>query len=220
MCCRFLCFCFFFLLLSECCEIKSSCGLYEQIFCLFLSFKKLFCSSLLTPVGGGIPHGVLPEMGPGGNVGQLTEHRPRWTGTHDTVQSPSDTKQKRSKVQTDTDAREGAGTAHSGLTGPNPAETKSKGGKRGSVSWAPDLAKDIVTESLSDSVSDSLTDIAAQLDPVPAEGQDHKVKEPEVKQARKFSLDASANPGTAMPRRESTGEHRSGMENFTFPSTR
>uniref|UniRef100_A0A8C4NUY3 Myomesin-1 n=1 Tax=Dicentrarchus labrax TaxID=13489 RepID=A0A8C4NUY3_DICLA len=37
------------------------------------------------------------NMGPGGNVGQLTEHRPRWTGTHETVQSPPDTIQKRSK---------------------------------------------------------------------------------------------------------------------------
>nr|CBN82081.1 Myomesin-1 [Dicentrarchus labrax] len=82
-------------------------------------------------IGGGIPHGVLPEMGPGGNVGQLTEHRPRWTGTHETVQSPPDTIQKRSKAQADTEAREGAGAASSGLVQPNPAENKSKGGKRG-----------------------------------------------------------------------------------------
>ncbi|XP_073344175.1 myomesin-1 [Pagrus major] len=135
-------------------------------------------------IGGGIPHGVLPEMGPGGNVGQLTEHRPRWTGTHETVQSPPDTKQKRNKAQADTEAREGAGAASSGLA--NPTEGKSKGGKRGSVSWAPDLAKDLISESVSDSVSDSLTDIAAHLDPVPAEVQDQAVetvKKPETKQA-------------------------------------
>nr|CBN82080.1 Myomesin-1 [Dicentrarchus labrax] len=139
-------------------------------------------------IGGGIPHGVLPEMGPGGNVGQLTEHRPRWTGTHETVQSPPDTIQKRSKAQADTEAREGAGAASSGLVQPNPAENKSKGGKRGSVSWAPDLAKDLVSESVSDSVSDSLTDIAkaALLDATPAEVQDQAVEtvcEPETKQA-------------------------------------
>ncbi|XP_074550134.1 myomesin-1 [Halichoeres trimaculatus] len=152
-------------------------------------------------IGGGIPHGVLPEMGPGGNVGQLTEHRPRWMGTHDTVQSPPGTKQKHNKAQTDTDAREGAGAARS-----DPTESKSKWGKRGSVSWAPDLAKDLVSESVSDSVSDSLTDIttAAHLDPVPTEVQDHTVSEPEIKQARKFSVDASDKRGTARPRREST----------------
>ncbi len=159
-------------------------------------------------------------MGPGGNVGRLTEHRPRWTGTHETVQSPSDTMQKRNKAQADTEAREGARAARSGLAEPDPAEGKSKGGKRGSVSWAPDLAKDLVSESVSDSVSDSLTDIAsvAHLDPVPAEAQDQAVetaKEPEAQQARKFSVDASANRGTARPRRESAGEHRSEMEIFS-----
>lgn len=159
---------------------------------------------LLTPVGGGIPHGVLPEMGPGGNVGQLTEHRPRWTGTHDTVQSPPGTKQKHNKAQTDTEAREGAGAARS-----DPTEGKSKWGKRGSVSWAPDLAKDLVSESVSDLVSDSLTDIttAAHLDPVPTtEVQDHTLNEPEIKQARKFSVDTTDKRGTARPRRESSGE--------------
>ncbi|XP_076617558.1 myomesin-1 [Chaetodon auriga] len=137
-------------------------------------------------IGGGIPHGVLPEMGPGGNVGRLTEHRPRWTGTHETVQSPADTKLKLNKAQADTQTREGAGAASSGLAGPDPMEGKSNGGKRGSVSWAPDLAKDLVSESVSDSVRDSLTDIAAHLDPVPAEVQDQAakaVKEPETKQA-------------------------------------
>eukprot|EP00064_Thunnus_orientalis_P013818 superscaffoldBa00002307_g13858 len=155
-------------------------------------------------IGGGIPHGVLPEMGPGGNVGQLTEHRPRWTGKHETVQSPPDTMQKR-KAQADTEARQGARATSSGLA--DPTESKNKGGKRGGVSWAPNLAKDL---SVSGSVSDSLTDIvtAAHLDPVSAEVQDQAVKtagEPEATQARKFSVDASANRKTARPRRESAG---------------
>lgn len=175
--------------------------------------KSLFCFSLLTPVGGGIPHGVLPEMGPGGNVGQLTEHRPRWTGKHETVQSPPDTMQKR-KAQADTEARQGARATSSGLA--DPTESKNKGGKRGGVSWAPNLAKDL---SVSGSVSDSLTDIvtAAHLDPVSAEVQDQAVKtagEPEATQARKFSVDASANRKTARPRRESAGEHRCEMKTF------
>uniref|UniRef100_A0AAQ5Z7U4 Myomesin-1 n=1 Tax=Amphiprion ocellaris TaxID=80972 RepID=A0AAQ5Z7U4_AMPOC len=69
------------------------------------------CFSLLTPVGGGIPHGVLSKMGPGGNVGQLTEHRPRWTGSHETVQSPPDTMQKRIKAQSDTESSAAASPA-------------------------------------------------------------------------------------------------------------
>lgn len=157
-----------------------------------------------------------PETGPGGNAGRLTEHRPRWTGAHETVQSPSDTMQKR-KAQTDTKAREGAGAASSGLA--DPTESRNKGGKRGgggggSVSWAPDLAKD----SVSGSVSDSLTDVvkaAAHLDPVSDSGvQDQAVEaaaagEPEAEQARnKFTLDASANRKTARPRRESAGEQQ------------
>lgn len=182
----------------------------KRIFGLFFK-KSLFCFSLLTPVGGGIPHGVFPEMGPGGNVGQLTEHRPRWAGTHETAQSSPDTKQKRSKAQADTEAREGAGVASSGC----PMESKNHGRKRGSVSWAPDLAKDLVSESVSDSVSGSLTDIAAHLNPVPAAVQDQAVEtvnEPETKQARKSSVGASANRETARPRRESAGEHRSETE--------
>lgn len=177
-------------------------------------FKSLFCFSLLTPVGGGIPHGVLPEMGPGGNMGQLIEHRPHWTGTHETVQSPPHTMQKcNRKAQIDTEAREGCRAASSGLTETVPKDSKNKGGNRGSVSWAPVLAKDLVSESVSDSVSSSLTDkvTAAHLDPVTAEVQDQAVEtadKPEARQARKFSVDASANRDTAKPRRESTGEHR------------
>ncbi|XP_029313358.1 uncharacterized protein LOC115025341 [Cottoperca gobio] len=168
--------------------------------------------------GGGIPHGVLPEMGPGGSAGQLTEHRPRWTGTHETVQPPPDTMQKRNKAQTDTEARQGAGAASTALARPNPVESKHKGGKRGNVSWAPDLAKDVVSESVSDSVSDSLT---AHLDPVTDEAQDQAVvtvNEPEAQQARKFPVDATANRETARPRRESAGEQRLQMEIFQSTS--
>lgn len=158
-------------------------------------------------------------MGPGGNAGQLTEHRPRWTGTHETVQSLPDTMQKRSKAQADTEARQGAGAASSALTQPDPVDSKRKGGKSGSVSWAPDLAKDLVSESVSDSVSESLTDIATatHLDSVTAEVQDQAVEtanESDAQQARKFSVDASANRETATSRRESAGEHRSQMEIF------
>lgn len=158
------------------------------------------------PVGGGIPHGVFPEMGPGGNVGQLIEHRPRWAGVHETVQSSPDTKQKHSKAKADTAASEGPGAASSGLTGPESTESKIKGRKRGSVSWAPDLAKDLASESVSDSVSGSPTDIATHLDPGPTDVHDQavkKVSEPDAKQARKFS----ANKETARRSRESPGEH-------------
>lgn len=177
-----------------------------------LFLKSLFCLFLLTPVGGGIPHGVFPEMGPGGNMGQLTEHRPRWAGTHETAQSSPDTKQKRSKAQADTEAREGAGV--------DPMEGKKQGRKRGSVSWAPDLAKDLVPESVSDSVSGSLTDIAAHLGLVQDQAVE-TVSKPETKQARKFSVGSSANQDTARPRRESAGEtppHRVTRGVFTFKS--
>lgn len=175
-------------------------------------FQSLFCFSLLTPVGGGIPHGVLPEMGPGGNVGQLTEHRPRWTGTHETVQSSPDTVQK-FKAQTDTETRAGAGASCSSLAEPDPMENKSKGGKRGSVSFAPDLAKDLVSESVSGSVSDSLTDTVkdTHLDPGGAEVQGQAATE----KTRKFLVDASANEESAKPRRESAGEHQSEMPDFS-----
>ncbi|XP_078137423.1 myomesin-1 [Sander vitreus] len=143
-------------------------------------------------IGGGIPHGVLPEMGPGGNAGQLTEHRPRWTGTHETVQSLPDTTQKRSKAQADTEARQGAGAASSALTQPDPVDSKRKGGKSGSVSWAPDLAKDLVSVSVSDSVSESLTDIATatHLDSVTAEVQDQAVETANESDAQQASSPA------------------------------
>lgn len=167
------------------------------------------------PVGGGIPHGVFPEMGPRGNTGPLTEHRPRWTGTHDTVQSSPDTKQTCIKAQTDTEARKGGGAASSDLAKPRPTESKNKGCKTGSSCCTPDLAED--SESVSDSVSGSLTDIAAHLDP---EGQDQvteTITEPETKQACKSSVGASANQESARPGKQSAGEHWAETENLSTP---
>ncbi|KAM3860464.1 myomesin-1 [Diretmus argenteus] len=159
-------------------------------------------------IGGGIPHGVLPEMGPGGNVGGLTEHRPRWTGSHETVQSPPDTMQKL-KAQTDTEARAGARAAAGaeatslGPSEPVPTESRNRGAKRGSVTWAPNLANDFcVSESVSGSVSDSLTDIVTDvhLDRVPATAE---VEDQTIGEACKFSVDASANRETERLRRDS-----------------
>ncbi|KAF3703699.1 Myomesin-1 Myomesin family member 1 Skelemin [Channa argus] len=161
-------------------------------------------------IGGGIPHGVLPEMGLRGNMCQLTEHRPRWTGTHETVQSPPDTMQKcNKKAQADTEAREGCRAASSGLTVLDPVERQSSGVKRGFVSWAPGLAKELVSESVSDSVFNSLTDIVTvqHLDPVTAEIQDQAAEtaeKSEAGQACKFYVDASANRDTERPKREWT----------------
>lgn len=178
-----------------------------------LFLKKPFLLFSANPVGGGIPHGVFPEMGPRGKIGPLTEHRPRWTGTHDTVQYSPDTKQTCSKAQTDTEAREGARAATSGLSRPRPTEGKNKGCEGGRSCCTPDLAKD--SESVSDSVCDSLTDIAAHLDPgaagVHALGT---ITEPDTKQARKSSVGASANQETARPGKRSAGEHWAEMENL------
>lgn len=183
-----------------------------------LSLKKLLLLFSDNPVGGGIPHGVFPEMGPRGNIGPLTEHRPRWTGTHDTVQFSPDTKQTCIKAQTDTEARKGAGDASSGLTKPPPTESKNKGCQRGGSCCTPDLAEE--SESMSDSVSGSLTDIGAHLDPGAAEAQDgvtETITEPETKQARKSSVGASANQESARPGKQSAGEHWAETENLSTP---
>ncbi|XP_053714779.1 myomesin-1 isoform X1 [Synchiropus splendidus] len=133
-------------------------------------------------IGGGIPHGVLPEMG--GNVGQLTEHRPHWTGTHATVQPPADTQ---NKAQADTAARPGPGAARSG---------KKPG--------APYLAKDLVSESVSDSVCESLTDIGTRAHVEPARAEAQVVHtEPGGGPACEISVDASASADSARPRRDS-----------------
>nr|XP_020475412.1 myomesin-1 isoform X2 [Monopterus albus]XP_020475413.1 myomesin-1 isoform X2 [Monopterus albus] len=159
-------------------------------------------------IGGGIPHGVLPEMGTGGNVGQLTKHRPLWADAHGSVHSPPATMQKCNiKAQADTEAREGARASSSGLTDLDLVKSKCKGGEKASVSCAPDLAKDLFSESVSGSVSNPLTDIAAHLDPATARAQDQAVATAgctEAGQVRKLSIDASANRETARPRSEPT----------------
>ncbi|MED6269739.1 Myomesin-1 [Characodon lateralis] len=66
-------------------------------------------------IGGGIPHGVFSEMGPGGNVCPLTEHEPRWTDKHETVQPSHDTVERHNKPQADTETREGPGVTGSRL---------------------------------------------------------------------------------------------------------
>lgn len=137
-------------------------------------------------------------MGPGGNVGQLTEHRPLWTGTHDTVQSPPDTIQK-CKAQTDTEARQGAQV--------HLVEPMSKDCMR----RTPNLVTDPATKCVSGLVSDSRTDTPTHLEPVSAEVQVQAVDavpELETTQACKFSVDASANQEKARHRKESTGEHQ------------
>lgn len=159
------------------------------------------CFSLLTPVGGGIPHGAFPEMGPSGIVGQLTEHGPRWAGTHESARSSPDTPPKKHvTAQAGAEARKGGGASSSGCTGCDPARGQSLGCEPDSASCAPHLATD--PESASDSLRDSLTDIAAAhlAEPLP-------VDQPEARQASKFPLDASAGQETAKPRRGSTGEH-------------
>lgn len=87
-------------------------------------------------------------MGPGGNACQLTEHKPRWTDTHETVQPSPDTVQKHNEAQADTET--GARAAE-----PDPQEGISEGGQRGGVTWTPDLAETTLSES--GSVSEPLT---------------------------------------------------------------
>lgn len=183
-----------------------------------LCLKKPLLLFSANPVGGGIPHGVFPEMGPRGNIGPLTEHRPRWTGTHDTVQFSPDTKQTCIKAQTDTEARKGPGAASSGRAKPHPTESKSKGCKSGGSCCTPDLAE--ASESVSDSVSGSLTDIAAHLEPGAAEAQGQVLEtltEPETTQARKSPVGASAKQESARPGKQSAGEHWAETANLSTP---
>lgn len=79
-----------------------------------------FCFSLLTPIGGGIPHGVFSKMGPGGNACPLTEHEPRWTDKHETVQPSPFTVERHNKPQADTESGEGVRVAGSWSVDQNP----------------------------------------------------------------------------------------------------
>ncbi|KAK6299903.1 hypothetical protein J4Q44_G00299360 [Coregonus suidteri] len=139
-------------------------------------------------IGGGIPHGVLPEweLPRGGNVGGLTKHTPRWTGTHEAVQYPPYTTLKLN-AQTGSvpgaGAGAGAGATSSSPSGPLATGSKGKGGKRGSVTWAPDL------------VTESVTDLVIE----PAKATDEvkgQAKAPVSGKTRKSSVDVSAKRGT------------------------
>lgn len=178
---------------------------------------------------------LLPELGPGCNVGGLTKHRPRWAGTHETVQSPPDTMLKL-KAQTDSvpgkGARAGAGAgAGAGasaeatsfcLSEPVSMGCKSKGAKRCNVTWAPDLTEEFVSDSLSGSIFDPLTHTVtealkdhAQVTGGEVKGQAAVAAEvPVTGQTRKSSIDPSATRDRERPRRDSAGENRSDMATF------
>ncbi|CAG5896189.1 unnamed protein product [Menidia menidia] len=136
-------------------------------------------------IGGGIPHGVLQTMGPGGNARRLTEHRPLWTGSHDTVQSLPDTVRKRCRAGADTE--------------PEPRDTGSKGDQSGGVSRAPDPVEN--QPSGSDLVSEALTDTstAAHFEKAPPELNSQGAE------ARKSPVDVSADQEGAKPRTEPEG---------------
>ncbi|XP_054620870.1 myomesin-1 isoform X2 [Dunckerocampus dactyliophorus] len=154
-------------------------------------------------IGGGIPHGVLPEMGPGGKAGQLTPHRPRWTGTHDTVQFSPDTLQT-SKAQADPEHGQGQGPTAASSGPSDPAERKNKGAIRGNVSQAQNVVKDHLSQSAPGSLCEPLTDIEAHLGSFHAEVHAVKTADgPEAEQACELSVDASANQETARPHSES-----------------
>lgn len=133
----------------------------------------------------------------GGNGCQLTEHKPRWTDTHETVQPFPDTVQKHNKAQADTET--GARAAE-----PDPQEGKSEGGPRGGVTWAPDLAETPLSES--GSVSEPLTDqiLAAHFEQITVQVQDQIN---EGQKACKFSVAVSTNQEGSNSRGEKAGEH-------------
>ncbi|KAJ8010357.1 hypothetical protein DPEC_G00074220 [Dallia pectoralis] len=130
-------------------------------------------------IGGGILHGVLSEweLPWGGNVGELTEHMPRWTGTHEAVQRPSYTTL---KLNAQTDSLPGDEAVSLSPLGSPGALAKGKGGKRGSVTWAPDL------------VTESVTEPTEATEPTEVKGQ---ATAPVARLTRKSSVDSSAKQG-------------------------
>ncbi|KAB5579521.1 hypothetical protein PHYPO_G00195990 [Pangasianodon hypophthalmus] len=80
-------------------------------------------------IGGGIPHGVFLESG--GNTNGLTQHRPGKEGRHVPPCSPATT-----PLTTLASVSERANST--GPQGPPGALSKGKGGKRSSVTWAPE----------------------------------------------------------------------------------
>nr|XP_061809962.1 myomesin-1-like [Nerophis lumbriciformis] len=134
-------------------------------------------------IGGGIPHGVLLETGTGGNQGQLTAHRPRWMGTHDTVQFPADTN---SKAQADPEPPakgSGAAVANSDPQGSD------------SCSMGPIAVKELPSEPPPALLCEVFTDVAANLGSPHPNGPAEKTAQgaPGATQACDLSVDASAN---------------------------
>lgn len=170
---------------------------------------------MLTPVGGGIPHGVFSKMGPGGNACPLTEHEARWTDKHEPVQPSHVTVERHYKPQADTESRGGGRVAGSGSAEQYALESKSKGGKIDSVTWSPYLVVNLlsgsgsVSESLSDKIPAAHFETAVQIQDQTAEVD----KEPEGAQARKFT---TSSKESANPVREQEGEHQPEMETFSF----
>lgn len=146
-------------------------------------------------------------MGLSGIKGQLTEHGPRWAGTHESARLSPDTTPLKNHftAQPGAEARKEGGALSSGGTGCNPTEGQSLGCGPDTAFCGPSLAKD--PGSMPDSNWESLTDLAATA---AAEhlSESLPVDQPEARQASKFPLDASAGLETAKPGMRSTGEHQ------------
>lgn len=206
--------------MKTCCNCSSLVYIICFFLLLFLTVYCLFyqCFFLLTPIGGGIPHGVL-EMRPGGNFGQLTEHRPRWMGTHETVQSPPDTVPMgkthtdlvpKCKTQSDPVPKCKTQTEPvpilpkcKGQTDPSPKQ--GSGAHRESAQpdcrpRAPDCVSAVVVDSPTHTVAQADTQASAAVETVVS------VSEPEGTKACKFSVETSVPQDTARPRRDSSGE--------------
>ncbi|XP_019711483.1 myomesin-1 isoform X3 [Hippocampus comes] len=147
-------------------------------------------------IGGGIPHGVLPETGPGGNQGRLTPHRPHWTGPHDTVQLPADTKTK-AQANPELPERESGAAAVAANSGP--LDNKTQGSERGGL--GPSEVNGVPSEPPPGSLCEARTDVAAHLGSPRAEGPAEKTAEgpPGAERACGLSVDASANREAARP---------------------
>lgn len=218
-----------------------NCSLLACITCFFLLLSDcllpvLSMLFLLTLIGGGIPHGVL-EMRPGGNFGQLTEHRPRWMGTHETVQSPPDTVPMgktqtdpvpKCKTQTDPVAKSKSQNDPVPIlpkckTQTDPAPKQGLGAHRESGHpdyrpRTPDLGTDCVSAVVVDSPTHTVAHAQADAQASAAVDTVVSVSEPLLTKACKFSVEASVHQETARPRRESSGEqltHRPLCTNYS-----
>ncbi|XP_061121295.1 myomesin-1 isoform X2 [Syngnathus typhle] len=144
-------------------------------------------------IGGGIPHGVLPETGPGGNDDRLTAHKPYWTGAHDTVQLPADTK---SKARADPEFPERGSEVAAVAASSGPSDGKNHESERGGVAQA--LVNGSPSEPPPGLLCEARTDVAAHLGSPGVEGPAKKTA-PGAKRACGLSVDASANKESARP---------------------